>query len=187
MDFREAIYSRRSVREFTTEPVDQPTLQQIIDAAIQAPSAMNQQPWRFAVLRDQALLDHISRESKAFLLRTTPPGPALDHLREMVGPPEFDLFYHAPALIVIAAASESPWATEDCALAAQNLMLAARAAGLGSCWIGLAQGWLATAEGKTAIGLPASHVPIAPIVVGHPKAWPPPVPRKEAEIHWIGQ
>lgn len=128
MDMREAIYNRRSVREFTTQPVDQPTLRQIINAAIQAPSAMNQQPWWFAVVRDQALLARISREAKAFLLSTTPPGPALDHLREMVGSPDVDLFFHAPALIVIAAPSECPWATEDCALAAQNLMLAARAA-----------------------------------------------------------
>jgi nitroreductase len=75
---------------------------------------------------------------------------------------------------------------EDCSLAAENLMLAARAFGLGTCWIGFAQAWLATSEGKAALKLPGGYVPVAPIIVGHPKSAPPPVPRKKPEIHWIG-
>ena len=81
----------------------------------------------------------------------------------MLSDPEFNIFYHAPALIVITAAQPTDWAVEDCALAAENLMLAAHAAGLGSCWIGFAQHWLGTPEGKTALGLPPSYSPIAPI------------------------
>ena len=42
MDVREAIYGRWAVREFTSEPVDEKILRQLIDAAIQAPSAVNQ-------------------------------------------------------------------------------------------------------------------------------------------------
>ena len=56
MEFMEAIYSRRAVREFTTEPVDRNPLRQLIDAAVQAPSAVNQQPWSFFVVQQQALL-----------------------------------------------------------------------------------------------------------------------------------
>jgi nitroreductase len=56
MDVREAIYGRRAVREFTTEPVDEAALRRLIDAAVQAPSAVNQQPWRFTVVRDRKLL-----------------------------------------------------------------------------------------------------------------------------------
>ncbi|MGA8615900.1 MAG: nitroreductase, partial [Xanthobacteraceae bacterium] len=59
-------------------------------------------------------------------------------------------------------------------------------AGLGTCWIGFAQGWLGTAEGKAALGLPTTYLPVAPIIVGRPKAAPPPVARKEPEIRWIG-
>ena len=44
MDLKEAIYGRRAVREFTAESVDEKMLRQLIDAAIQAPSAVNQQP-----------------------------------------------------------------------------------------------------------------------------------------------
>ena len=81
-------------------------------------------------------------------------------------------------LIVISAVAESPWAVEDCSLAAENLMLAASAAGLGTCWIGFAQAWLGTPEGKAALKLSETCVPVAPIIVGHPKSPAPAVPRK---------
>jgi nitroreductase len=186
MDIREAIYTRRAVREFKPDPVDPATLRELVYAAIQAPSAMNRQPWSFVIVRDKALLARISNEAKALLLETTPAGLLSHHLEETLGSAAFDIFYHAPAMIVIAAVAESPWAVADCALAAQNLMLAARAAELGTCWIGFAQGWLSTPEGKSALGIPASHVPVAPIIVGHPSSQPPAVARKAPEIHWVG-
>jgi len=65
--------------------------------------------------------------------------------------PNFDIFYGAPALIVISTVTQIPWAIEDSALAAENLMLAARGMGLGTCWIGFAQAWLGTPEGKAAL------------------------------------
>jgi len=185
MDVKDAIYTRRAVREFTGEPVTESAISRLIDAAIQAPSAVNQQPWIFSVVRDKTLLSRISNEAKAFMLTNSPAALLSHHFREILGDPKFDIFYHAPALIVIAAAAESPWAVADCALAAENLMLTARSFGLGTCWIGFAQGWLATADGKATLKLPPACVPIAPIIVGHPKSEPPAVPRKEPTILWI--
>ena len=185
MDLREAIYTRRAVREFTTEPVDEKTLRQLIDAAIQAPSAVNQQPWSFCVVRDQAVLTRISNEAKPYMLRTSP-AALFHHFQERLSNPNFHIFYHAPALVLISSVAESPWAVENCSLAAENLMLAARAAGLGTCWIGFAQTWLGTPEGKATLNLPTNHVPVAPIIVGHPKSVAPPVPRKEPDIRWVG-
>jgi len=49
MELEQAIYARRAVREYTTEPVDQVMLRRLIDAAIQAPSAVNEQPWSFTI------------------------------------------------------------------------------------------------------------------------------------------
>ncbi|MGD0026788.1 MAG: nitroreductase [Xanthobacteraceae bacterium] len=185
MDLKEAIYTRRATREFTAEPVDEKTLRDLIDAAVQAPSAVNQQPWSFCVVRDKALLAKISREAKAHMLRSSPIGLVSHHFDQILNDPNFDIFYHAPVLIVICGVAEMPWAVEDCALAAENLMLAARAAGHGTCWIGFAQAWLGTPEGKAALKLPAAYKPVAPIIVGHPKSAPAPVPRKEPEIRWI--
>ena len=184
MNLREAIYSRRAVRDFTIEAMDEGTLKELIDAAIQAPSAVNQQPWRFTVLRDQKVLAEISRQSKAHMLRTSPAALASPHFNAILNNPDFNIFYHAPALIVISA-PDGPWIVEDCALAAENLMLAACAAGLGTCWIGFAQGWLASREGKSMLKLADSVVPVAPIIVGHPKRGTAAVPRQPAVIDWL--
>jgi hypothetical protein len=138
MHLKEAIYTRRAVREFTDEPVDEKTLRELIDAAVQAPSAVNQQPWSFCVVRDKAVLARISREAKAHMVRTSPAGLVSHHFQEILSDPNLDIFYHAPVLIVISTAAENPWAIEDCSLAAGNMMLAARGAGLGTCWIGFA-------------------------------------------------
>ena len=184
VDLKEAIYSRRAVREFTSQPVHEQVLRQLIDAAIQAPSAVNQQPWLFTIVQDKALLARISREAKAHMLRTSAAALASHHFQSILENPDFDIFYHAPALVVISA-PEGPWVVEDCALAAENLMLAACAVGLGTCWIGFAQAWLRTSEGKSSLRLSGTTVPVAPIIVGHPKAAVAPVPKKAAKVDWI--
>jgi len=186
MDLHEAIYTRRAVRAYAAKAVDEATLRAVIDAAVQAPSAMNEQPWSFCVVRDARVLADISRRAKQHMLTTTPAGLLSHHFEEILSDAAFDIFYHAPALIVISAPAKSPWATENCALAAQNLMLAAHAHGLGSCWIGFAQNWLRTAEGCAVLDLPPDYLPIAPIIVGHPRAQATPVARKPADIRWIG-
>lgn len=185
MDFERVLYSRRAVRAYRAGPVAEPVLRRLIYAAVQAPSAIDEQPWIFSVVRDPAVLDRISDAAKAHALASAPTGLP-PRLHERLADPAFQIFYHAPALVVIASATQGEWAAVDCALAAENLMLAARAAGLGSCWIGFAQLWLRTAEGKAAIGLPSDSLPVAPIIVGHPEAQPAPVPRREPDILWIG-
>jgi nitroreductase len=120
------------------------------------------------------------------MMKATPLGLMSHHFEEMLTDPKFDIFYHAPVLILISIVVDMPWAVEDGAVAAENLMLAARAAGLGTCLIGFAHGWLGTPEGKALLKLPASYKPVAPIIVGHPKSQPAPVPRKQPEIRWVG-
>ena len=185
MDLDLAIYSRRSVREYTDEDVGKHTLRRLIDAATQAPSAINEQPWSFSVVLDRALLARISQSAKTHVLRDPPRGLPSRHLQEMLEDPDFDIFYGAPVLIVISSVTQDLWAVENCSLAAENLMLAACAAGLGTCWIGFAQGWLATADGKAILGLPDTSLPVAPIIIGRPKSPVPAVPRSEPRIRWI--
>jgi nitroreductase len=109
-----------------------------------------------------------------------------DHFQPLLSDPKFHIFYHAPVMILISALIQGFWITEDCALAAENLMLTAYAAGLGTCWVGFAQGFLNTSDGKNLLSLPATWVSVAPIIVGHPKSAPPPVPRKQPEVRWVG-
>lgn len=185
MEFRQVVYSRRAVRAFEGRSIDRATFERLIDMAIQAPSAVNEQPWSFSVVQDKTLLSKISQQAKAHVLAQPPVGLASSHLRELAGRADFDVLHGAPALVVISS-RPGPWACEDCALAAQNFMLAACAEGLGTCWIGFAQGWLATAEGRAALGLSADHEPRAPIIVGYPRGPVPAVPRRQAAIRWLG-
>ncbi|MGP1615874.1 MAG: nitroreductase family protein [Pollutimonas bauzanensis] len=189
MDVNEAITGRRAVRDYTAQNVDAPVIRHLIDAALYAPSAGDEQPCTFTVVREQGVLDGISAAAKSY--RHTLPDSAQAHgqlsrFQALLADPDFHIFHHAPVLIVISAAAPGPWIIEDCALAAENLMLAAHAAGLGTCWIGFAQGFLNTLEGKKMLGLPGPWVPVAPIVVGHPKAIPPRVPRRQPQVRWIG-
>lgn len=181
MELLQAIDGRRSVREYSAEPVDDALVRELIDAAVQAPSAINKQPWCFIVVKRPKLLAEISDKAKAHMLKISLNAPA-HPISDMLSDPKFNIFYHAPVLIVIATAEPTDWAVEDCALAAQNLMLRAHEAGLGTCWIGFAQHWLGTPEGKATLGLPASYLPVAPIIVGHPLRKPAPVPRKAPNI-----
>lgn len=185
MKLHDAITGRRSVRAYRPEPVAESTLRALISSAVQAPSAMNEQPWLFVVVRDAVLLDRVSEQAKRHILSVTPPGPQAEHLHAFLREDDFHIFYHAPALILIAGSKAGPWIAEDCSLAAQNLMLAAHAAGLGSCWIGFAQGYLGTPEGKALLGLPPDCQPVAPIIVGHAKTASAPVARKAPLIRWV--
>src|SRR5690349_6659374 len=101
MNLSQAIRGRRAVRDFTNQPVSQEVLRQLVSAASWAPSSMNDQPWRFTVVTDSALLDQISERAKAWNLRHMPDLRQTAHFRDLLADPDFHLFYHAPALVII--------------------------------------------------------------------------------------
>jgi nitroreductase len=186
MNLLQAIRERRAVRDFRPEPVCAGMLYQAVSAASWAPSAMNEQPWRFTIITDRTVLNEISARAKPWMLKNLPAMPRRAHFVDLLAEPDFHIFYNAPCLVVISVASPGPWTSEDAALAAQNLMLMATDLGLGSCWIGFAQGWLNTAEGHQILNLPEEALVVAPIIIGQPRTTPPPVARKKPLISWIG-
>lgn len=183
MDVVEAIKTRRSIRRFTQEGVSKTTIHELIEAAIQAPSSMNAQPWSFAVLQDRAILDAISQQTKEYLLDTMEQRPMLEKYRDLFENPQYDIFYGATTLLIVCGKVEFPKTEIDCALAAQNIMLSAHAMDLGTCWIGFAKVFLNTPHIKEVLGIPATYTVVAPLVVGHPAAANSSVvSRKEPEI-----
>ncbi len=186
-----AIASRRSVQSYRPDVVEHEQIQRLIDAAVQAPSARNGQPWSFVVVQDPLLLRSLAAEATAVYL-SEPPFPdligmtteVLVHFRALLQSPGYDIFHHAPALVVIYAASEGGVA--DCYLAAENLMLAAWAMGLGTCPIGLARPLLNREEVKRRLGVPESCVEALALTVGVPdEAGAGSRPgRREPQVSW---
>ena len=184
MDFIETVSTRRSIRRYQDRPVEREVVEKLISLATQAPTAMNAQPWVFAVITDKSRLKTYSNRAKELLLQTMNEHPLLEKYRGALNKKAFNIFYNAPALVVIYAKPEGPEPETDACLAAQNFMLAAHHEGLGTCWIGFARDYLDTDECKQELGIPLECVAAAPMVLGYAAKEIPAVPRKEAEIYW---
>lgn len=182
MDVMQAIEERRAVRAYRDEAVDRETVRKLIQAAVQAPSAMNSQPWAFAIIQDRKILEAISDGAKRLLLDVDTGDPRMKQFREILASPDFDIFYGASTLVVICATSGRQSAAEDCALAGQNLMLAAHGLGLGTCPIGFARAYLNLPEVKSNLGIPADVTPVLPIIVGRPRGAATATPRDDPRI-----
>lgn len=149
MDALEAVLGRRSIRKYTAEPVAEAHVETILRAAVAAPSAGNQQPWRFVVTTDRGQLDAMAE--------CTPYGSML---RE------------APLAITVCADTHDlrhpmMW-QQDCSAAAQNALIAVHALGLGAVWLGF---WPKTDRVeplKAALGLPEGIEPLCVLAIGHP-------------------
>jgi nitroreductase len=179
----DAIYQRRSVRAYTHREVQPDVVRTLIRAAIQAPSAINQQPWAFAVIQDAEYLRRISNRAKELTLAALRPESPLWIYRSILSDPHFNVFYDGHTLIAICARASTAWpANEDCCLAAQNLMLAAHGLGLGTCTIGFARGALNEPGTKREIRVPDEYTVVMPILVGYPREVPLPMARDDPRI-----
>jgi len=186
-----AIQGRRAVRSYEPAKVDRATIQALLGAAIQAPTAVHEEPWTFAVVQDVALLRRFSDRAKS-MWATEASGHegTLDatararakRLADLLADPDFNIFYDASTLIAICAKPLGQFVAADCWLAAENLMLMAYEMGLGTCPIGFALPVLNTPDVKAELKIPADQVVVAPIIVGVPREVPPPVPRKPPEV-----
>jgi nitroreductase len=185
-----AIRQRRAIRGYRPEMVGKTTIEELLGAAVQAPTAMHLEPWGFVVVQDKRRLARYSDRAKAKLLEQGRNADAMVHAGDphphghlaMLADPAFNIFYDAGTLIVICRKTSGAFADADCWLAAQNLMLAATAKSLGTCCIGFALPVLNEPDIKRELGIPQDGAAVAPIIVGWPRATPAPVPRKAPDV-----
>ena len=161
-----SIYSRRSIRHFRSDPVPVDKILEIIKAGMNAPSAGNEQPWRFMVVNQRELLHEIT----------------LIH-------PHANMLNEAPAAIIVCADQgafkyEEYW-IQDCAAATQNMLLVIDEIGMGGVWLGVYPREGRIKSLRKLFKLPESIIPFAIIALGFPESQKPPNNRFVKEwIHW---
>jgi len=157
MEIMKSILERRSIRKFTSEDISQDKIEEILKAGMYAPSAGNQRPWEFIVLK--------SSEMKLAVCESLPHGKMLAD--------------SAFGIVVCADLSKEKFPgywVQDCSAAMENMLLASHSMGIGSVWLGIHP----VDERKTAVsrtlGLPENVVPLGVAafglpaqIVGHPE------------------
>jgi len=160
MNTIELLKTRRSVRTYTRQPVAKEILEDLIDCARLAPSAINIQPWEFVIVTSPDVLRRIAETT--------------DHGRFIVD---------AAACIVVLS-RETKYFLEDGSAATQNILLAAWAHGLGACWVAGDKKPYAPQICRL-IGAPDGYRLISLIPVGHPAESPQKEKRPLASVlHW---
>ena len=144
------IFNRRSIREYEDRSVEKEKIEKLLRAAMQAPSAANQQPWEFIVVENKDTLKKLSTTS-----------------------PYSKLVEGSAVTFVLLAntknfRAETAW-QQDMAAAAENLLLEATYLNLGAVWLGVAVADSCVAAVKQTFNLPENIKPFALISVGYPK------------------
>ncbi|MFP4362816.1 MAG: nitroreductase family protein [Spirochaetia bacterium] len=161
MDAYDAVISRRSIREFTEEPVPADLIQRLMRGAMQAPSAGNEQPWQFVIITErQKLLElhTLLRFEKA--LQTTPCAILI------CGDTAFE--------------THKGFLPQDCAAAAQNILICAHSFGLGAVWIGIHPSSEKEKGIQSLFEIPESVIPVSLVVLGYPAEKKAPIDRYDA-------
>jgi len=175
MEVLEAIKGRRSIRRYKTTPVDDKTVELVLEAARWAPSWKNNQCWRFIVVRDRVVRSRLADT----LTSLSSTNVASEAIKE------------APVLIVACAelgksgySSREPdrpatdkgeWYMFDVALAMQNLVLVAHSLGLGTVHVGLFD----AKEAARILDVPDSFCVVSMTPLGYPDQEPGPAPRRK--------
>ena len=148
MDVFEAIGSRYSVRGYKPDPVSDEALQQVLEAARQAPTAANRQPFRIIVIHTRGREEDLKRVyGRTWLLQ-------------------------APLVLAVVAvpgeawrrSDDKPYDEVDATIAMDHLVLAATALGLGTCWIAAFD----PVAVREVLALPDDVEPIALTPLGYP-------------------
>jgi nitroreductase len=147
MDDRLAtIFSRRSIRRYTDEPVSEASLQSLLEAGMAAPSASNRKPWHFVAVTD--------RETLCALAEAHPYGKMLVNA--------------GAAIAVCGDPKISDWWVQDCSAATENILIAAVALDLGAVWLGSHGNPERERAIRSVLGVPDSIGVLSLLSIGHP-------------------
>jgi nitroreductase len=145
------IFGRRSIRLYSSAAVSEAMVQQLLEAAMAAPSAVAKDPWRFVVIRNRSTLSEISA--------------ALPNGQMLAGAA---LGIAVCGDLQAAHDQQLSYLLQDCSAAVENLLLCAHILGLGACWLGVHPREQRVNTMKQLLSLPPSVIPVACIAIGYP-------------------
>ncbi len=177
----ESIQNRRSTRQYQDKQISDEELQILLDAGIQAPSAMNLQSWHFTVVQNQELINYISDQSKKGMSQSS------NQKIASMGNSDMHIFYKAPTVIIVSGKKEVGSALVDCSAAIQNMLIAGESIGLGTVWVGFSRFFFQLGEGVEKLNIPDGYEPFYAIAVGYKqdKSAQGPSPRKGEVINYV--
>jgi len=149
------IFSRRSIRKYQDKPVSDEMVNDLLEAAMAAPSAVAKDPWHFIVVRERKTIEKIA----AIL-------------------PNGKMLLKAPVAFVVcgdisqAHGQELSYLLQDLSAAVENLLIAANILGLGACWLGVHPREERQAGIREMFDLPENIIPICGIALGWPEEMP---------------
>jgi len=189
MDIKEAIFSRRSIRSYLPKPISDQDIQEMLDAALWAPSAVNFQPWYFVVIKSPERRSELSQNLQSMAKKLIPileerfekhPNVVKethDFVCDLGGAPVAVLvFQHKPSY-----PKQESTIVQSVSAAIENMILMAQGKGIGSCWL--------TAPLETGMGelfrdiyAPGHGPMVALLSFGYPNQSPKAPARKEGRF-----
>ena len=148
MDAIEAILSRRSIRKYTSQKISDQVIKDLLEAAMSAPSANNEQPWHFIIINEHKILEDIPKFH-----------PYSGMLRE------------APLAILVCVdldAGSEGFLVQDGSAATENILIAAHAKGLGAVWLGIYPLKERITGMRKLLAIPERILPLSLISIGYP-------------------
>jgi len=177
-DFLKVIHSRKSVRNYTGEPVRKKDLEDLLKAGMAAPSAVDRRPWKFIAVTEHEKLDQLS-EASPFSRMLKKAGAAI----VVCGLPMKSLV-KMKLVNLVSGVSNDYW-VQDCSAATENILLAAEAKGLGAVWIGVYPVETKVAKLREILNIPEDIVPLNIISIGHPTGKEKPKDKFDPKnVHW---
>ena len=170
------IMERRSVRKYKPQPVEREKMQTIVECGVNAPNAMNRQPWEIRVVDNPDFINGVTE-----LYKKEQPKAAED--------PNFkNMFRNAPTVVFVGRDVQSGSAEFDCGLLSENMMLAAQSMGIGSCCLGSPAAFMrspAAAEYLKQLGFSEGYELLYCIAFGYPDEAPAAKPRDLTKIKFV--
>lgn len=172
----ETIMTRRSVRQYKPQAVEREKMQTIVECGINAPNAMNKQPWEVRVVDNADYINGVTE-----LYKKANPKAAED--------PTFkNMFRNAPTVVFIGHDTKSESSPFDCGLLAENMMISAWSMGIGSCCLGSPARFMKTpeaAEYLQKLGFSEGYELLYCIGFGYPDEAPAAKPREAAKVKFV--